>query len=535
MSKFVSDLITESRWSSDGVVAVALLTVAALFVAVLILRKSARLKRRLPPGPRGWPILGSLPLLGALPNQSLSELAKTYGPIMFLSLGSVKTLVVSSPKMAEAVLKTQDHVMACRPVLISAKEIHYNAIDIAWSPAEAHWRYMRKIVTSGLLTSSRINQFREIREQEVGAILHFILGESKRGNPVNLTECFGNITVNNITQMMMNKSYCVPQSLGSDSPPVPEKSTVLPEYIREAFEVLGTFNIADYVPLLKPFDPQGLQRRAKVVHRGLDSFLQAMIDEHRERSSTTDDYKEDFVDALLGYGQTQEFEQTLSMDMVKAMLLDMLSGAGDTSSATALWTFTELMRHPHVMKKLQDELDSVVGKERLVQDLDLPQLPYLTCVMKESMRLHPAGSILLPHESTEDCKIEGYHIPAGTRIHVNTWHIQRDPSIYENPLEFNPDRFLNSPIDYKGQGQDFVLLPFGSGRRRCPGINLGTLMVLYPLAVLLHALDWTFPPGENAETLDMSETFGLVLYKTIPLKVCGKPRLAHHVLYPVKK
>ncbi|CAM6128886.1 unnamed protein product [Calypogeia fissa] len=519
--------MTETRGSWSEAAIAALATVAVLLLAILIRRKASQsLRRQLPPGPRGWPILGSLPLLGTLPHQSLFELSKQYGPLMFMRLGSIKTLVVTSPKFAEEVFKTHDKIMSSRPVHIVPTEIFYNSIDIAWAPYGQYWQYLRKVCTVGLLTATRITQFREVREREVMAALHFILEESQRGNAVNMTELFSIIAMNNITQMMMNRSYGV-QSSGS-KPAVPTVSTSLPMLFKEMFELLGAVNIADYIPALKPFDLQGLHKRSKAVHRTLDTFIEEIIEEHRQRRSMAN--TEDFVDALLGFGQTKEFQERLPMDAVKAILLDMIAAGEDTSSVTVVWALAELLRNPHVLRKVQEELDSVVGPYRLVQEEDLPELHYVNAVVKETLRLHPPGPFPLPHESTEDCEIEGFHIPARTKVLVNLWGMHRDPAVWERPLEFDPDRFLNSTTDFKGQ--DFEFLPFGSGRRMCPGMNLGILMVAYPLSLMLHALNWTLPGGEKPEELDMSENFSLVLYKRLPLKVFAKARLPHHVLYP---
>ncbi|CAM6083365.1 unnamed protein product [Calypogeia fissa] len=525
--------MTDIRGSWSEVAIPVMATVAVLLVA-LVIRRNASLSpmRKLPPGPRGWPILGSLPLLGTQPHQSFFKLSKQYGPLMFMRLGSVKTLVVTSPKFAEEVLKTHDKIMCSRMVYNATKKIFYNGVDVAWAPYGQHWRYVRKGCTAGLLTVTRISQFRVIREREVMDALHFILAESERGNAVNMTKCLSIISINNISQMIMSRNFWV-QSSGSNPAP-PTTSTSLPMYLKEIFEVIGAFNIADYIPLLKPFDLQGIDKRTKAVHQRVDQSIEEIIDEHRQRRSIADpaNCREDFVDALLGFGQTKEFQERLSLDSVKAIMLEMVGAGGDTSSATAVWALAELLKQPRLLRKVQEELDSVVGPHRLLQEEDLPDLHYFNAVVKETFRLHPPGPFLIPHESTQDCEIEGFHIPARTNVFVNVWGMQRDPAVWERPLEFDPDRFLNSTVDFKGQ--DFDLLPFGSGRRICPGINLGTLMVMYPLSLLLHAINWTLPDGEKPEEMDMPENFALVLTKRLPLEVFGKARLPHDVLYPAQ-
>ncbi|CAM6092453.1 unnamed protein product [Calypogeia fissa] len=520
----------EIRGSWSEVAVAALATVAVLLVGLLFRRKGSQSKRRqLPPGPRGWPILGCLPLLSAMPHKSLYELSKQYGPLMFMRLGSVKTLVVTSPKFAEEILKTHDKIMASRPGLIVASEVLYNGADVVFSSYGQHWRYLRKVCTMGLLTATRLNQFRGIREREVMAALHFILEESQQGNVVNIGKCFSTMAMNNITQMIMNRSYCV-HSSGSKASALPPNQLL--KAVRDMMELLAGFNVSDYIPLLKPFDLQGLHKRSKAVHWILDNFIEEVIEEHRQRRSiaNTENYKEDFVDALLKIGQTKEFEERLSMDSVKAILLNMIIGGADTSYITTMWALSELLRNPRILRKVQEELDSVVGPHRLVQEEDLPKLVYVNAVVKETLRVHPPAPLMVPHLSNEDCEIEGFHIPAGTQVIVNAWCIHRDPAVWERPLEFDPDRFLNSPIDFKGQ--DFEFLPFGTGRRMCPGMNLGALMVIYPLSVMVHALDWTLPDSQKPEELDMSEKCGLPSDRKVPLTVFGTARLPRHVLYP---
>lgn len=481
----------------------------------------------MPPGPRGWPIFGSLLQLSELPQSTLYDFSKIYGPIMMLKLGSVNTLVVTSPELAQEVLKTHDPVMSSRPLPIAANSMLYGGLDIGFSPYGQYWRYLRKVCTVGLLTAHRLSQYRVVREQEALSCLHFIVEELGRGNAVNLTDCLSTIAQNNISQIIMSKKYCFLRSGSTEVQPGSVR-----EMIVDFGTTLGAFNIADFVPLLKPFDPQGLTKRAKEVHGRLDKFLDEVIQEHRQRLLTakSEDYKEDFVDAMLKMGETSQLDQKLSMESIKATLLDMVIGGADTSSTSALWTFAELIKSPKVLRKVQEELDSVVGKERLVQEEDLPKLKYLDAVVKESLRMHTPSAMLLPHESTEDCEIQGYHIPARSRIFVNVWGIHRDPAVWERPLEFDPERFLNSTKDYRGRDFDFI--PFGSGRRICPGMNLGALMVVYMVGLLVHALDLTLPDGQKAEELDMTEQYGVFVFKKIPLLVSGKPRLPNHVIYP---
>lgn len=180
----------------------------------------------------------------------------------------------------------------------------------------------------------------------------------------------------------------------------------------------------------------------------------------------------------------------------------------DTSAAAVEWVLSELIKHPEMMKKLQKELDAVIGLDRMVEESDLDNLEYLNMVIKETFRLHPVAPLLLPHESMEDCVVDGYHIPKASRIIVNTWAIGRDPNVWAEAEKFQPERFLGSDIDLRGR--NFQLIPFGSGRRGCPGLQLGMVVVRLLVAQLVHCFDWELRNGMLPSDLDMAEYFGLV-------------------------
>jgi cytochrome P450 len=204
----------------------------------------------------------------------------------------------------------------------------------------------------------------------------------------------------------------------------------------------------------------------------------------------------------------------------------MVVGGSDTSSNAIEFAFAEVMNKPEVMRKAQDELDRVVGKDNIVEESHIHKLPYLHAIMKESLRLHPVLPLLIPHCPSETCTIGGFSVPKGARVFINVWAVHRDPSIWENPLEFKPERFLNSKFDYSGS--DFNYFPFGSGRRICAGIAMAERMFLYFLAALLHSFDWKLPEGKQ---MDLTEKFGIVLKLKNPLVAIPTPRLSNPALY----
>ena len=192
----------------------------------------------------------------------------------------------------------------------------------------------------------------------------------------------------------------------------------------------------------------------------------------------------------------------------------------ETGANTLVWTMTELVKNSKIMKKLQHEIRSTIIQQDQVKENELEKLQYLKMVVKEALRLHPPIP-LLPRETMSHFKLNGYDINPKTRIHVNAWAIGRDPDCWKNPQEFCPERFMESNIDYKGQ--NFELIPFGAGRRVCPGVNMGIATVELALANMLLCFDWKLPNGMKEEDLDMEEEFGLSVWKKSPLQLLPIP------------
>lgn len=256
----------------------------------------------------------------------------------------------------------------------------------------------------------------------------------------------------------------------------------------------------------------------KAINKATAEVIEKIIETH-EQDGEKDHCHPNFLSILLssttdrnnlGNGSSFIIDRTT----VEAILLDILVAGIDSSSTMIEWVFSELLRHPTVMQKLQFELRDVVKMDRMVEESDLENLAYLNMVVKEVLRLHPIGPFLIPHQSTEDITVDGHFIPKRSTILINTWAIGRDCSIWsDNADEFLPERFMNKNIDL--QGRDFELVPFGSGRRGCPGMQLGLTSVRLVLAQLLHCFNWELNNISPSE-LDMREKFGLTM-----------PRLSH--------
>ncbi|MCO5570967.1 hypothetical protein L7F22_047018 [Adiantum nelumboides] len=229
------------------------------------------------------------------------------------------------------------------------------------------------------------------------------------------------------------------------------------------------------------------------------------------------------LDMLLSASSASSPDVQIKDAHIKATLMDIFGGASDTSAIVLEWAMAELLASPSKLKAVEEEVLCMISSKRdknhAIEEGDIQNMPYLRAVVKETMRLHPVLPLLIPREARQPCNISGYEIPVKTRAFVNIWAIGRDPKVWDSPNEFLPERFLDNNVDVRGQ--HFELLPFGSGRRVCPGQNLGLLIIHVILARLLHAFCWS--PHDLQH--DMSEKFGIITIKAKPLLACATPRL----------
>ncbi|KAA8541196.1 hypothetical protein F0562_025197 [Nyssa sinensis] len=434
--------------------------------------------RKLPPGPRALPIIGNLHMLGKLPHRTLQELAKKYGPLMSMRLGYMPTIVISSPLAAELFLKIHDSVFASQPKVQAADYLSYGTKGMAFTKYGPYWRNVRKFCTHELLSAAKIDSFKAMRREELESLVQSLMEAAKAHEVVDVSE----------------------------------KSIV-----HQALSLVAAPNLADYVPFLGAFDLQGLTRHFKETSKALDKILEIIIEEHVQEANSgqqRNNHEMDFVDVMLSLMKKSTnthdgLSSIIDRTSIKAIILDMIVGTIDTSATAIEWVLSELLRHPRVMRQVQEELNSVVGMDRsIVEETDLAKLNYLDMVIKESLRLPPVAPLLIPRESVEDIVIGEYYIPKKSRIIVNCWALGRDSEVWsKNVEEFLPKRFKGSDIDLKGC--DFQLIPFGSGRRGCPGMNLGLLNIRLVVAQLVHCFHWELPNGMSTAEMDMAEKFDL--------------------------
>ncbi|KAL6656079.1 hypothetical protein ACP70R_006905 [Stipagrostis hirtigluma subsp. patula] len=497
-------------------------------LATLLLLKAVLRRGRgaynLPPGPKPWPVIGNLDLMGALPHRSIHALSRRYGPLMQLRFGSFPVVVGSSVEMAKFFLKTHDVVFTDRPKTAAGKYTTYNYRDITWSPYGAYWRQARKMCLTELFSAKRLESYEYIRGEEVRALLRDLHAASGAGRAVMLKDYLSTVSLNVITRMVLGKKYLDKEAASAVTTPEEFKWM-----LDELFLLNGVLNIGDSIPWLDWMDLQGYIKRMKKLSKMFDRFLEHVVEEHNQRRLKEGQsfVAKDMVDVLLQIADDPNLEVELDRESVKAFTQDLIAGGTESSAVTVEWALSELLKKPEVFAKATEELDRVVGRERWVTEKDVPNLPYVDAIVKETMRLHPVAPLLVPRLAREDAAVGGYDIPAGTRVLVSVWSIGRDPELWDAPEEFQPERFLGSKIDVKGQ--DYELLPFGSGRRMCPGYSLGLKVIQVSLANLLHGFAWRLPDGVTAEELSMEEIFGLSTPRKFPLEAVAEPKLPAHL------
>ncbi|KVI02897.1 cytochrome P450 84A1-like [Cynara cardunculus var. scolymus] len=474
-------------------------------------------RKPLPPGPRGWPLIGNMLMMDQLTHRGLASLADKYGGLLHLKMGFSHTVAVSSPEMARQVLQVQDNVFANRPATIAITYLTYDREDMAFANYGPFWRQMRKLCVMKLFSRKRAESWDSVRDEVVSMIK---ITAASSGSAVNLGELVFGLTHDIIYRA----------AFGSISHEGKEEFIrILQEYTK----LFGAFNLADFIPWLGFIDPAGLNTRLPKARGELDGFIDKIIDEHlRKEKKTGDDADNDMVDEMLAFyseeGKVNEGEDLqnairLTRNNIKAIIMDVMFGGTETVASAIEWALTELMHTPEALKRAQQELADVVGLDRRVEESDFEKLTYFKCIIKETLRLHPPIPVLL-HQSSEATEVAGYHIPKGTRVMVNAYAINRDKNAWKDPNTFNPSRFLeNGAPDFKGSNYEF--LPFGSGRRSCPGMQLGLYAMEMAVAHLLHSFTWQLPDGMKPSEIDMTDVFGLTAPKATRLVAVPTPRL----------
>ncbi|KAF3781654.1 hypothetical protein EJ110_NYTH29153 [Nymphaea thermarum] len=452
---------------------------ALFFIFNIWLKKKREARWQLPEPNGSWPILGHLGLLtGTTPlYRTLAALSEKHGPLLSLQLGRRRVIVVSSMGLAKECFTVNDRAFAGRPPLEGWKCLGYDRAMFAFSPYGSYYRELRKIVAIELLSSQKLELLKHIWVDEVGFLVRRLYGSCGNHEPVEMKQHLTCMALNIVLRMVAGKRYFDLDGEGKE----------FSEALDEFANLVGTFTVSDAIPWLRWLDVGGHLKAMKRVHLKLDEVASAWLAEHRRKESNSAGEKRDLMDMLikeLEDGHLSENHQTDTIIKATAMGIDqfttnlhcpelfqILVAAGtETTAITLEWALSLLLNNPHLLKRAQDELDC--------------------------------------------------HNELTSLIH-------RDPTLWTDPEEFKPERFLSSRNELTSfSGQDFAFLPFGSGRRICVGWRMAMQVLHLTLARLLQGFEWSTPMNEP---VDMTEGHGLALPKATPLRVLLRPRLPPHL------
>ncbi|XP_019088984.1 PREDICTED: putative cytochrome P450 71A28 [Camelina sativa] len=479
---------------------------AFLFFLNPLLKRTTTTKLNQPPSPWRLPVIGNLHQLSLHPHRSFRSLSLRYGPLMLLHFGRVPTLVVSSADVAHDVLKTHDLKFANRPKTKAVDIIMNGGRDVAFSSYGEYWRQMKSVCTIHLLCKRMVSSFEKVREEEINIVMEKLEKASSSSSPVNLSNLLLNMSNDVICRVAMGRKYSR------------EENTSNFEYqLRKIMELLGAFPVGDYIPGLAWIDKlRGLDRQMEEVSKTFVEFLERVVQEHVDEVEKKETL--DFVDILLQIQRDKTNGFELARSDIRLIILDIFLG-GTTTIFTAIdWAMILLIRHPESMKKLQEEIRMYSRNKLYVSEEEVENMKYLKAVIKEVLRLHPPGPLLIPRLLSEDVKLKGYDIAAGTMVFINAWAIHRDTAKWgPDAEEFKPERHLGLPLDFRGQ--DFNFIPFGSGRRLCPAIDFATTLIEVALANFVYRFNWRVenrPLGDDDEYY-LAETTGIEVCRKFPL------------------
>ncbi|WMV17199.1 hypothetical protein MTR67_010584 [Solanum verrucosum] len=467
---------------------------------------SKRGNKNLPPGPIPLPLIGNLHnILGDQPHKSLARLAQKYGPMMGLRMGQITTVVISSSAVAKQVLQKQDLSFSSRTIPDAIRTNNHHHLSVVFLPVCSLWRSMRKILNSNLFCGNKLDATQHLRSQKMQDFITYCGKCSQTGESVNIGQAAFETMLNLLSNTFFSKDVVDPYG---------NSGKEFKDVVWDVMEESGKPNFADYFPLLKRIDPQGIRRRIGKHSDKLLQLIGGLIDERLEqRRQSPNGCRTDFLEVMLN--TSEEDPQAFDRNHIEHLCLDLFIAGTDTTSSTLEWAMVEVMRKPYIMNKAKSEFADVIGKGKIIEEGDIGRLPYLQCIVKETLRMHPPVPFLI-RKVDQEVEACGYFVPKNSQVLVNVWSIGRDPATWEDPLTFKPERFWDLKMDVRGQ--DFELIPFGAGRRICPGSTLATAKLCTMLGSLLNSFDWKAEGDIAAEDLDVEEKFGLTLARARPLR-----------------
>ncbi|PSR86238.1 Isoleucine N-monooxygenase [Actinidia chinensis var. chinensis] len=483
----------------------------------------------LPPGPKPWPIVGNLPeLLRNKPTfRWIHKMMEDMGSeILCIRLGNVHVISVTSPEIAVEFLKKHDAVFSSRPICLSAELTSNGYLTTALTPLGEHWKKMRRVLATSVLSPMRHRWLAGKRAEEVDHLVRYVFNQ---GGLVNVREATQHYCGNVIRKMIFGKRF-FGEGREDGGPGVEEQ-----EHVNGIFTILDylySFCVSDYVPFLRwRMDLDGHERIMRRAIQSVTKYQDPKIDERiRQWNEGTRKEQEDLLDVLIMLKDKDGSSPLLSPDEIKAQIVELMIATVDNPSNAVEWALAEMINQPETLERAKKELDQVVGKDRLVQESDLPNLNYIKSCVREAFRLHPIAPFNVPHVSVSDATVAGYFIPKGSHVLLSRPGLGRNPRAWTDPLRFRPERHL------KEDGSDVVLtdpdlrmLSFSIGRRGCAGVTLGSTMAVMLMALLVQGFNWELPP--NVSEIELKESDG-DLFLSKPLVALARPRLAEDLYLP---
>ncbi|KAK9070137.1 hypothetical protein SSX86_010537 [Deinandra increscens subsp. villosa] len=481
-----------------------LLSTFFLLVTPLLLfavRKYNRSTKNLPPGPRPWPIIGNMHQMAKNPHIVAANFAKKYGPLISLRLGTRLLVVASSPEAAMEVLKTQDRHLSGRSIPDALQQSFIDYYFVWARDCNEHWKSCRTLCRVELFSAKAIEAQSNLRNEKLTHMLSFL--NNNQGKVVKIEELVFTTLINTLSNILFSKDFL---ELEDD-----ETAHRLKFGLFKILENSVTPNVSDFFPIVGGLDLQGLRKDSLNHLDELSSFSDAIVKERRARITKSEivaEHEKDFLDRLL--------ENNFTTSQINILVLELFIAGTDTVVTTIEWAMAELIKNKEIMHKVQEELKKEVNPDNIIQS-DLSKLTYFNACIKETLRLHPVVPVLIPRRAIEACEVMNYTIPQNAQVWVNVWAISHDPKVWEDPNTFKPERFIGSNIDFTGHDYEFI--PFGGGRRMCPGLPSGVKSLQTILAPLILGYDWALPNEEDPTKLDMTEKFGVTLQKEKPLEL----------------
>ncbi|EYU36902.1 hypothetical protein ABFS82_14G063500 [Erythranthe guttata] len=480
-------------------------SLVALFAAVaaaIVVSKLRGKRLNLPPGPFKYPIFGSWLQVGnSLDHHDFIKYAKKFGHLFLLKMGQRHIAVISSPELAKEVLLTQGKAFGSRSRNIVFDIFTGKGQDMIFTDYGDHWRKMRRIVTVPFFTNKVVQQYHGDWEAEAAEVVEHVRSNiaAAAAEGVVLRRRLELMIYNNVYKIMFDKKF-----ESEEDPLYVKLKSVNGERSRLGQSL--EYNFGDFVPILRPFLKGYLEKCKEVTRRRLNLYKDSFVEERRKIALVEEEKDKNRVKCGIDHFLVSQQNGEINEDNVLYIVENMNVAAIETTVWALEWAIAELINNPETQKKLRAELDAVLGPNKQVTEPDTHKLPYLQAVIKETLRLRMVVPCLVPHMNLDKANLGGYEIPAESRIFVNAWWLANDPARWKKPEEFRPERFLEEESNVEANGNDIKYIPFGVGRRSCPGIIMAIPIMGITLGRLVQNFELFPPPGQSR--IDTAENNG---------------------------